>query len=192
MIKIARFIALGFLMVAVVGNVAIGDFLFAASTPALSARPFTPGIVVDRLLPMTPSETNSVSLANRATAFNYLTQEGGLSMSKVPSHINAIDLVRPVVITEIQPGTLLQQYVLPTRGPGNYFSPLGTTPLQAGLKLQGQQLGYFSNSMPVRSLQSFAAPDYLYPPGAIVPGSGAGGGIQYFVPNKGAFAPVSP
>ena len=67
------------------------------------------------------------------------------------------------------------------------FRP-STTPLEAGLKVDGQNLGYLSNNYEVMGLHLFAALDYLWPPGGVVPGSGAGGGMQYFFP-KGIICP---
>jgi len=157
----------------------------------VSAPRSAPGVVLDLRLASTPTSARSVSLLNKVTAFDYYTGEGGFSVSKAVQHMGGIDFSQPVIVTELPQGTVLQQYFMPARGIGNYFAPPGTTPLQAGLSLQGQELGYFSNTAPVRGLQSIAAPDYIWPPGGVVPGSGAGGGVQYFIPNKGAFAPAS-
>ncbi len=105
--------------------------------------------------------------------------------------MGGIDFSQPVRVVELPQGSVLQQYYLTDPGIGNYFARPGTTPLQAGLKLEGQTLGFFQNTAPVRALQSIAAPDYIYPPGAVVPGLGTGGGVQYFVPNKSVFVPAA-
>jgi len=127
---------------------------------------------------------------NKATAFDFYTKEAGFTESRALQHMEGIDFSQPVDVMTLDEGTNLQQYVRPS-GPGNYFAPIGTTPLESGLTVTDQALSIFKNTEPVTALKSFAAPGYLYPPGAVVPGSGAGGGLQYFIPNKGAFIPRS-
>ncbi len=134
--------------------------------------------------------TPNAATLNKVTAFDFYTTEGGFAAKRAMDHMGGIDFSRPVRVVELPQGTVLQQYYLADRGIGNYFAPPGTTPLQAGLKLEGQTLGYLQNTAPARALQSFAAPDYIYPPGAVVPGVGTGGGVQYFVPNKSVFVPA--
>lgn len=155
------------------------------SAPATTPRSILPDI-------LNPEFTPSTSTLNKVAAFDFYTNEGGFTTSRALQHMEGIDFSQPVRVVDLPRGTALQQYYVPSRGIGNYFAPPGTTPLQAGLTLEGQSLGIFENSVPVRGLQSFAAPDYIYPPGAVVPGSGAGGGMQYFIPNKSVFIPSSP
>jgi hypothetical protein len=126
---------------------------------------------------------------NRTKALEFYIKQAGFSEENALQHIDGIDLAQPVTVTTLDTGTTLQQYV-GARGLGNYFAPVGTTPLECGLAVTDQTLTILKNAQPVQALQSIAKPGYIYPPGAIVPGSGAGGGTQFFIPNKTAFVPT--
>lgn len=104
-------------------------------------------------------------------------------------HIDGIELSQPVNVVPLDSGTQLQQFVRPNGQMGNYFAPTGTTSLESGLTVTNQSLIQFQSDAPVMALKSTARTDYLYPPGQIIPGSGAGGGTQYFIPNSSAFKP---
>jgi len=133
-----------------------------------------------------------VQAANRALVFDHLTNQAGFSEALAQQHMAAIDFTQPVSLETLDPNTVLQQYVHTGGNLGNYFAPVGTTPLQSGLVVTDQVPGVFQNTESVVALKSVTAPDYLFPPGQIVPGSGAGGGVQYFIVNKNVFVPVTP
>ena len=125
---------------------------------------------------------------NRATAFNFLTTYGGRDEAEAVLHMRGIDFTRPVSVVTIAPRTVLQQFVKWGRATGSYFSPVGTNPLEAGIgDAVTRDLVLYSNSEPVTALQS-AASDFLYPDEVKVPWTG--GGIQFYVPNNGAFIPI--
>ena len=138
---------------------------------------------------LNPHFTPNAVIMNKVIAFDFYTNEAGFTASRALQHMGGIDLSQTVNVTTLEMGTALQQYVRPG-AVGKYFAPLGTTPLQSGLSITDETLGVFQNTVPVRALRSFAMPEYIYPPGAVVPGSGAGGGLQYFVPNTSAFVPL--
>ncbi|HVR06580.1 MAG TPA: RHS repeat-associated core domain-containing protein [Thermoanaerobaculia bacterium] len=156
---------------------------------------FLPKAVATAPAASTAAETTASSMvdANRALALDFYTNQAGFSEAKALQHMEGIDFTQPVTVEHLDLNTSLQQYVRPDGDLGNYFAPVGTPPLQSGLTVTNQTLGVFQNSTEgVVSLKSIAAPDYLYPPGAVLPGSGAGGGVQYFIPNSSAFTPVPP
>jgi len=64
---------------------------------------------------------------------------------------------------------------------------VGSTALESGLKVTDQTLVTFRSDSAVTALRSTTRPDYLFPPGDIVKGSGAGGGTQYFIPDPSPF-----
>jgi hypothetical protein len=74
----------------------------------------------------------------------------------------------------------LQQFASPGKV-GQYFAPIGSTALESGLTITDQSPLLFQNDTAVSALQSITRPDYLYPQAAIVPGSGAGRGTQFFL-----------
>jgi hypothetical protein len=141
-----------------------------------------------RLNILNPDFVPNASTLNKVTAFDFYANEAGFNPSVALDHMHGTDFSRSLSVTTLPEGTALQQYV-GAGGPGNYFSPIGTTPLQAGIDATDRSLGAFRNVVPVRAVRSFAAPDYLYPPGTVVPGSGAGGGVNFLFPIT-AFAPV--
>jgi hypothetical protein len=104
--------------------------------------------------------------------------------------MEGIDFTQPVTPVTIPYGTTAQQFV-GSSGVGQYFSPLGTTQLEAGIGSTGGSPTLFQSMGNIRALESFTAPNYVYPPGGIVPGSGAGGVQQYFVPSNGLFVPIT-
>ena len=135
----------------------------------------------------TPNETTT----NKVTAFEYLTTQGGRNPDRALQHMAGIDFTRPVSAINIQSGATLQQFV-GKNGVGSYFAPVGTTPLQAGIQPSGQSPTIFQSNGNVSALQSFTLPDFIYPPGRVVPGSGAGNGLQYFVPDRTLLVPSPP
>jgi hypothetical protein len=161
----------------------------AADATATIAAQAADNIVLSTAVTGAADSATSVEALNHATALDFYTNQAGFSEERALQHIGGIDLSQPVNVTTLDAGTSLQQYVRPGQV-GNYFAPIGTTPLESGLSVTDQTLTIFQNDSPVTALQSVARPDYLYPPGDIVPGSGAGKGIQYFVPNKATFRPV--
>ncbi len=134
--------------------------------------------------------TPNFETRNKVTAYEFYTGVGGFSPSRAFQHMDGIDFTQPVVQVTIPPGIVAQQFVGP-RGTGNYFAPIGSSPLQSGIPNLGQYPTLFQSLGDMPALQSFTRPDFIYPPGAVVPGSGAGGGIQYFVPNNRFFIAIT-
>jgi putative RNase toxin 46 of polymorphic toxin system len=129
---------------------------------------------------------NATSL-NKVTAFDLYTASGN-DASEALLHMRGIDFTQPVTVETLDPNTVLQQYVKWGRGPGNYFSPPGTNPLEVGIgDAVTRDLIQFENAEPVTALRSTAS-DFLYPDQVAVPGMG--GGTQFYVPNKAAFTPL--
>ncbi|MEY3203697.1 MAG: hypothetical protein RLZZ21_28, partial [Planctomycetota bacterium] len=130
------------------------------------------------------------SALNKATAFEFYTTQSRFSPAKALQHMRGIDFDRPVTVDAVVPGMRYQQYVGPG-GVGRYFSLPGTTPLQSGIdpvQAASRPLMFFESSVRTPALRSYAAPDFLYPQG-LVPDSGAGGGLQIFVPHSKAMVP---
>jgi type VI secretion system secreted protein VgrG len=108
------------------------------------------------------------------------------SEEQAASHVNGIDLSKPVEIVEIQPGEPLVQYNKPDGPQGKYFGPEGGTPEQLGISGEGRVKQDFvgpPRPPPVTALRTTAKdiPDFTSRDGTLVPGGG-GGGIQYQTP----------
>ncbi len=110
----------------------------------------------------------------------------GFSPNQIAGHLQGIDFSQPVQIVTIPYGATAQQFVGP-EGVGNYFAPYGTSALQSGVDAAGRNLTLFQSMGNTPALQSTVAP-YIWPRG-VTPG--AGGGIQYFVPNKNILVPIA-
>ncbi|MDA0659332.1 MAG: hypothetical protein O2931_13130 [Planctomycetota bacterium] len=132
----------------------------------------------------------NTAAGNKLTAFEFYTKEANFSSIRAMQHIDGIDFTRPVTPVTISYGATAQQFV-GARGPGRYFAPVGSSPLQSGIPATGQFPTMFQSIAEVCALQSYTRPDYIYPPGGVVPGSGTGGGLQYFVPEPHFFVPIS-
>ncbi|MEJ7594163.1 MAG: RHS repeat-associated core domain-containing protein, partial [Planctomycetaceae bacterium] len=156
-----------------------GPFIDSSGTPAQS----------NEIPTGEPSTGPNATAQNAATAFDYYTKQAGYPARRATDHIEGIDLNSPVTPMTIPPGTALQQYVGP-KGTGNYFSPVGSTPLQVGIPELGQTPTLFESVGNVPALQSNSRPDFIYPPGRVVPGSGAGGATQFFVPDNTLLVPI--
>jgi hypothetical protein len=102
---------------------------------------------------------------------------------------NAINANAPVIAGAIPTGSIVQQYV-GSSGVGHYFSFPGATPLQLGIKPDGRVSRQFITTTDVSALISTTEDDYMWPPGAIVPGSGAGGAVQFYVPDTTGMDPL--
>lgn len=134
--------------------------------------------------------TPNAQTLSKVTAYDFYTRQAGFSPSRALQHMEGIDFSRPVTPVTIPYGTTAQQFVGP-RGTGHYFAAYGSTPLQSGIPSLRQSPTLFQSFGDIPALQSFTRPDYIYPPGAVVPGSGAGNGLQYFVPNNGLMVPIT-
>ena len=112
-----------------------------------------------------------------------------MSASKALEHMGGIDFARSVSVVDVPYGTIAQQYV-GSGGVGRYFSGIGASELQVGIKPTGNLPSLFQSMSNTPALRSFARPDYIYPPGAVVPGSGAGNVLQYFIPNTSGMVQI--
>jgi hypothetical protein len=101
-------------------------------------------------------------------------------------HMRGIDFSRSVSVVDVPYGTTAQQLGYPGRM-GNYFSGMGETATRLGIE-QGERVPMLFQSMgPTKALQSTTS-NFVWPVG---PTPGAGGGIQYYIPNKNVFTPIS-
>jgi RHS repeat-associated protein len=136
--------------------------------------PSTPFNTSPRYVPSTPRPpspapfrpfrptTSSTPTSNLATATEYYMQAGNRPATTA-SHINYMDLNRPVQAGYIPKGEIVQQYVGP-KGTGNYFGPVGTTQYESGIVSNGTRPTLFLATDDVPALQSFNRPNRVYPP----------------------------
>lgn len=109
-----------------------------------------------------------------------------MSADNALMHMRGIDFSKPVTVVDVPYGTTAQQWAYPGRM-GNYFSTMGETPIRLGIE-QGERVPILFQSMgQTRALKSTTS-NFMWPSGAT---QGAGGGIQYYVPNKGVFTPIT-
>lgn len=135
---------------------------------------------------LNPYFTPNAATLNKATAFDFY-RNAGRSGVQALDNMRGIDFSRSVSVVQLDANTILQQYV-GKNGAGSYFSPLGTTGLEAGIgDAASRNLIQFQNATSVSALRSHAS-NFLWPSGEIVPG--AGGGVQYYVPTKNVFRPL--
>lgn len=140
---------------------------------------------------LNPNETfipNPATL-NKVTAYDFLTDVASKAPKEALLHMEAIDFTKAGSAVEIPYGTVAQQFVNP-RGVGNYFSGIGATELEVGIEQLGRDASLFQSLRNTKALQSVTRPDYVFPPGDVVAGSGAGGAIQYYVPDKSAMIQI--
>jgi RHS repeat-associated protein len=161
----------------------------AAAVRGLTVGGLVSNVKRNPLNVLDPDFTPNVTTLNRVTAYEFYTTKAGYSPERALAHMDYIDFSRPVTPVTIPYGTTAQQFV-GERGPGSYFAPYGSTPLQCGIEPLGQWPTLFQSLGDTPALQSFTRPDFVYPHG-VVPGSGAGGGLQYFVPNKRLMVPIT-
>lgn len=113
----------------------------------------------------------------------------GFSADRAAGHLAGIDFMQPVTLTELTPGVNYLQY--PMNGKmGNYFTTVGTPAETIGINPAGRVPTLYTPTTTVPALRSTAADilDTWTVPGE--PYMAKGGGIQYFVPNKGVFVQV--
>jgi hypothetical protein len=111
----------------------------------------------------------------------------GFTAERIASHLQGIDFTQPVRSVTIPYGATAQQF-LGASGVGQYFSSLGTTPLEAGISPAGRVPVLFQSMADVPALESFTKPNWAWPTGTV---PGAGGARQYFVPNRGLLVPIT-
>lgn len=126
--------------------------------------------------------------SRRATAFAFLTDHGGKSGESAFGHMRGIDFAKPVDVVRIPNGSTAQQYT--TGGDiGEYFAPLGSSPLQSGLSsVADRRLMLFQSLRDIKAMRSYTAPNWAYPGG---PTPGAGGGLQFYVPQGRGMIPIA-
>jgi len=134
-----------------------------------------------------PELNAGVQTMRQGVAQNFY-QAAGFSQADAASHFQGMDFSQSVRITSLQPGTSVVQYQFPGRSVGNYFAPAGTPANTLGINPAGRVGNLYDVNQPVRVLQSTTADTTglsALPPHV----RGAGGGIQYFTPQSGAFTP---
>ncbi len=172
-----------------------------ASTGSVAVNPWTTAAPKDfvysndrfatilRMPILNPHFTPNQTVLNKVTAYDFYTGKAGMSPTQALGHMGGIDFTRSVSVVNVPYGTIAQQYVGPS-GVGSYYSGLGASELQVGIKPTGNLPSLFQTMSDTPALRSFSMPDYIYPPGAIVPGSGAGNALQYFIPNKSVMVQI--
>ncbi|WP_260597600.1 polymorphic toxin type 46 domain-containing protein [Sphingomonas endolithica] len=135
----------------------------------------------------------------RAAVAQRFYEDQGFAQKDIPGHIKGINLDRPVSVATIPKDTPVTQYQVPGGRQGNYYAPPGTPASKLGISPEGvsRTTGAVVNKTPltytttrdVQVLRSTAASvdDTWSVPGTTY--RAEGGGTQYFVTDKGAFAP---
>lgn len=120
-------------------------------------------------------------LARYDKAYSFYS-ETGFSAERTLGHLQGIDFVQPVSVVRLENSNYVQ-YVANGRI-GNYFAPVDTPATMLGINPAGRTPILFAPTQPVTALQSTAARivDTWTVPGT--PFNAAGGGTQFFVPNK--------
>jgi LysM repeat protein len=128
----------------------------------------------------TSAAVTDLLAARQATARSFY-ESAGWSETRISNHMKGIDFSQPVEVITLHRGTLVDQFQLPGKPVGNYFSPIGTPANVRGMDTTGRVNGLFELRNDVTVLKSTAATitDWA--------GSGKiykGGGTQYFAPNQ--------
>ncbi|MGC8542006.1 MAG: polymorphic toxin type 46 domain-containing protein [Phycisphaerae bacterium] len=136
---------------------------------------------------LNPEFLPSAATINKVTAFDFF-MNSGKDAEEAILHMRGIDFSQPVSVTTLDAGTILEQYIKWGRKAGNYFSMPGANPLELGIgDAVTRDATLFRSTEPVTALQTTAS-NFLYPDQVVVPWTG--GGIQFYIPNKGAFSPI--
>lgn len=127
-------------------------------------------------------------LGRYETAYNFYI-DAGYSADRALGHLDGIDFAKPVTLADLTPGSNYLQYPLNGKM-GNYFTTMGTPAEMIGINPAGRVPTLYTPTTPVKALQSTAADilDTWTVPSQ--PYMTKGGGLQYFVPNKGVFVQV--
>jgi RHS repeat-associated protein len=117
-------------------------------------------------------------------AYNFY-RRAGHSHDQALSHIKGIDFTKPVSVQRLRAGKEVTQWRNPSRPVGNYFTEPGTSASQLGINPKGRSEEAFVVASDTKALRSTAAPitDTWTDPAS--PFAAAGGGRQFFVPEKG-------
>jgi filamentous hemagglutinin len=116
-------------------------------------------------------------------------RSAGFSADRAAGHLAGIDFTQPVTRIELVPGTNYLQHQL-NGNMGNYFTTVGTSAEAIGINPAGRVPMLYTPTVSVPALRSIATDilDTWTVPSQ--PYITHGGGIQYFVPNKGVFLQV--
>ncbi|WP_217635118.1 hemagglutinin repeat-containing protein [Janthinobacterium sp. OK676] len=127
-------------------------------------------------------------LGRYETAYNFYAN-AGFSADRAAGHLAGIDFMKPVSLTELMPGTNYLQYPMGGKM-GNYFATPGTPAETIGINPAGRVPTLYTPTTAAPALRSTAADilDTWTVPSQ--PYMTQGGGIQFFVPNKGVFIEV--
>ncbi|MGF6415784.1 polymorphic toxin type 46 domain-containing protein [Paraburkholderia sp. MM5482-R1] len=120
-------------------------------------------------------------LARYDKAYSFYS-EAGFSAERTLGHLQGIDFAQPVSVVRLESRNYVQ-YV-PNGRIGNYFAPVDTQATMLGINPAGRTPILFAPTQPVMALQSTAVRivDTWTVPST--PFNAAGGGTQFFVPNK--------
>lgn len=131
---------------------------------------------------------DTVMAARQSVAQNFM-RDMGWSDSRIEGHLKGIDFNQPVDLVELQAGQKLQQWQLPDRPTGHYFTDLGTPPEMLGINPAGRVANVHVAPRDV-VLRSTAAPivDTWTVPGQAF--AAKGGGVQYFTARPGDYGRV--
>ena len=131
---------------------------------------------------------DTVMAARQSVAQNFM-RDMGWSDSRIEGHLKGIDFNQPVDLVELQAGQKLQQWQLPDRPTGHYFTDLGIPAEALGINPAGRVANVHVAPHDV-VLRSTAAPivDTWTVPGQ--PFAAKGGGVQYFTARPGDYGRV--
>ena len=127
-------------------------------------------------------------ISNENTAYDFYTNSG-MSKSEAKSHMQGIDFSRKVNITNLDKGTVVDQYQMPGGRQGRYYTPQGGNPNTLGINTSGRVRNSYTINQTTSVLQSSAAntsrnknldPAFR----------GNGGGTQYFSNEYQNFTPM--
>ncbi|TMQ25575.1 MAG: hypothetical protein E6J90_05695 [Deltaproteobacteria bacterium] len=141
----------------------------------------------------------------------------GMADERIEGHLRGIDFSRPVEVTKIPKGTLIQQTQPPGAPQGSYYAPPGTEPSKLGISPKGDLRGpdgdtvvghvdkstrLYVTTEDIVVLKSWAAEindtwsmhdvGTSSRDGTPIPFLAEGGGIQYFTTEKPPIQPYEP
>jgi RHS repeat-associated protein len=137
-----------------------------------------------------PELNGGIQTMRRGVAESFY-ESAGYSSDRIASHLEGIDFSKSVRVTTINQGKQMIQWQKPGTPVGRYFAEVGTTADQLGVSAAGRVNTLYTASRNTPALRSTAADtssNMKIPPEF----RGGGGGTQFFVPDKGVFAPSSP
>jgi hypothetical protein len=119
-------------------------------------------------------------------------RELGWKENRIQSHLDGIDFSKPVSVEVLPEGTVVEQWVDPRRGVGNYFANSGTSASELGI-YEGERVSrkfVVTADTPVLKSTAGSITDTWTAPPAAFPTRG--GGTQYFTKQPENFVQLEP